>query len=144
MGPAWARAQQPALRLWNRLAVQESGQGPTVGRDVAQTYAVERDQRAVEFLPGAERALETLSEQYPLGLVTNGDPQLQGPKLESLGVTDRFETVVHAGVDAPYKPDPEPFDLALDALGVNSTPDPDPRPHHVIDTMHDVAGEPWA
>jgi hypothetical protein len=21
--------------------------------------------------------------------------------------------------------------------------DPDPRPHHVVDTMHDVAAEPW-
>jgi putative hydrolase of the HAD superfamily len=115
---------------------EESGLDSAVGRDVARAYAVERDQRAVEFLPGAERALETLSEQYPLGLVTNGDPELQGPKLESLGIAGRFETVVHGGVDAPYKPDPEPFNLALDALGV----DPNCAVHVGNSLESDVAG----
>jgi len=151
-----------------------SGLDSAVGRDVARAYAAERDQRAVDFLPGAERTLETLSDRYLLGLVTNGDPELQGPKLESLGIGDHFETVVHGGVDAPYKPDPEPFHLALDALGADPNcavhvgnsleadvagahaaglgsvwvrrdgVDPEPRPHHVVDTMHEVAGEPWA
>jgi len=152
---------------------EESGLDPSVGRDVADAFAAERDQRAVEFLPGAERALEALSGRYPLGVVTNGDPGLQGPKLDALGIADRFETVVHGGVDAPYKPDPEPFHTALDALGVDPNGavhvgnsleadvagaraaglqsvwvrpdgvDPDPRPHYVVDTMHDVAAEPW-
>lgn len=153
---------------------EEAGREPAVGRAVADAYAAERDQTAVEFLPGAERALDALADRYPLGLVTNGDPDLQTPKMRSLRIEDYFETVVFAGVDAPYKPDPEPFDLALDVIGADpgrtvhvgnslgsdvagahaagvqsvwlrrDGVDPEPEPHHVVESMHDVAGEPWA
>lgn len=153
---------------------EDEGHDPTVGHDLAAAYAAERDQAAVEFIPGAERALDALADTYRLGMVTNGDPGMQSQKLDGLGLADRFEVVVHAGVDAPYKPDPEPFHLALEAL--DATPeravhvgnslgsdvagahaaglqsvwlatdetDPDPEPHYVAESMHDVAAEPWA
>jgi len=98
----------------------EAGVDPAVGRAVAAAYADARDHTNVRFLTGAQAALETLTEQYPTAAVTNGDPAMQSQKMAGLGIEDRFETVVYAGYDTPAKPDPEPFESALDALGVAS------------------------
>jgi putative hydrolase of the HAD superfamily len=96
----------------------EAGHGETVGEEIADIYTDERDQSNVRFLDGAERALDALTDAYRVGMVTNGDPWMQSQKLDGLGIAERFEVVVHGGHDAPYKPDPEPFHLALDELGV--------------------------
>lgn len=152
---------------------REAGRDPGVGRAVADAYADERDQADVEFTPGAERALDALADRYRLGLVTDGDPWMQSRKLEGLDIADRFETVVHGGHDAPLKPDPEPFEVALadldapperavmvgnsltsDVAGAHNAEiasvwlsdgrsDPDPEPDHVIDSMADLTAEPW-
>ena len=45
---------------------------------------------------------------------------MQDRKIDGLGVRERFETVVYAGQDVAAKPDPEPFETALDALGVDA------------------------
>jgi len=151
---------------------EEAGYDPALGHDVAAAYTERRDPRGVAFTPGAREALDAVADEYRVGLVTNGDPTLQTPKLDSLGIGDRFETVVHGGVDAPYKPNPEPFHVALDELGVeperavhvgnslesdvrgalaagvraawvaNGT-DPDPQPDYVFETVAGVVEEPW-
>lgn len=114
----------------------DDGRDPSVGRAVAGAYAAERDHGAVRWLPGAERAVEALGERYPLAVVTNGGPDMQSEKLAALGAADRFEAVVHAGFDTPPKPDPAPFGVALDAMGVEA-----PRAVTVGNSVrHDVAG----
>ncbi|MFB6070951.1 MAG: HAD family hydrolase [Halanaeroarchaeum sp.] len=97
----------------------ESGRDPALGRDLARTYAAERDHSRVRLLPGAPALLDALDGR-PLGLVTNGDPTMQRPKLRATGLTDRFDTVVYAGHDTASKPDPEPFEHALGDLGVDA------------------------
>jgi len=150
----------------------EADRDPAVGREIAAAYAAERDQTRVEFLPGAEAALEAVAADHEVALVTNGDPELQSPKVESLGIGDHFETVVHGGHDAPYKPDPAPFHVALDHLGArperavhvgNSLEsdvagahaaglqsvwladgtDPEPEPDYVLDSVADLRTPPW-
>ncbi|MCU4718505.1 HAD family hydrolase [Halapricum hydrolyticum] len=95
---------------------EEAGRDPDCGRAVAEAFAGERDQSRVEFRAGADQAVESLADAYRLGVVTDGDPWMQSQKIEALGIGDAFETVVHGGHDAPTKPDPEPFGLALEAL----------------------------
>jgi putative hydrolase of the HAD superfamily len=97
---------------------EEAGHNRETGRDLAAAYAERRDPGGVEFRPGAREALGAVSD-YRVGVVTNGDRERQSPKLDALGIDDRFEVVVHGGVDAPYKPNPEPFHLALEELGVD-------------------------
>ncbi|MFC7139169.1 HAD family hydrolase [Halosimplex aquaticum] len=152
----------------------EAGHDQAVGEEIADIYTDERDQTNVAFLDGAERALDALAETYRIGMVTNGDPWMQSQKLAGLGIEDRFEVIVHGGHDAPYKPDPEPFRIALEELGVEAeravhvgnslasdvtgahaaglrsvwladgeTADPEPEPHHVVESLHDLADEPW-
>ena len=154
---------------------EEAGHDSAVGHEIADIYVEERDQTNVEFLPGAPEALDAVTDTYRVGMVTDGDPWMQSQKLEGLGIEDRFEVVVHGGHDAPYKPNAEPFHVALDELGVdpenavhvgNSLEsdvrgaiaaglqsvwvprddpdlDPDPRPHYVLDSVGEVAEEPW-
>jgi putative hydrolase of the HAD superfamily len=117
-------------------AIAESqGRDPAEGRRVAQAYAAERDHANVEPLADVGTALEAVSG-VPLGLVTNGSPEMQSPKLEALGLADAFDVVVHAGYDAPAKPDPEPFERALSALEASAD-----RAVHVGNSLgSDVAG----
>lgn len=117
------------------LATQ-AGVAPDVGRAVARAYAAERDHRNVEPLDGALEAVRTLADDHRLGLVTNGAPSMQGQKLDAIGLTDAFETVVHGGHDAPAKPAPEPFHAALDVLDVS----PDRTVHVGNNLETDVAG----
>jgi len=115
---------------------RERGYDPALGRALADAYAAERDHAAVRPTPGACEALELLARDHRLGLVTNGGPEMQAIKLDELGIGDAFEVLVHAGYDAPPKPEPDPFHRALDALG--STPE---RAVHVGNSLEaDVPG----
>jgi len=91
----------------------DCGYEQQTGYRLADTFAANRDHSAVTALPGAITALERLGEQYHIGLVTNGAPGMQAQKLDSLGIRDAFEILVHAGYDTPAKPDPAAFDHAL-------------------------------
>jgi putative hydrolase of the HAD superfamily len=152
---------------------EERGLDRSVGRRVAVAHTRLRDHRAVDPVPGALAAVEALGRRYPLAVVTNGAPEIQQPKLAELGLTDAFETVVHAGYDTLAKPDPAPFMDALDALGtsapatvhVGDSDDdvlgadaagmrtawlrregrdpPSTRPHFVLDSMADLVDPPW-
>lgn len=92
---------------------RERGRDPELGRAVADAYAAERDHRNVRPLAGAHDAVEGLARGHRLGIVTNGSPDMQRRKLAALDFADAFESVVHAGHDAPAKPDPAPFHHAL-------------------------------
>lgn len=94
---------------------ENRGLDRSVGVAVAEAYAEERDHTRVSLLPGAMEILDALEGQR-VGMVTNGDPEMQRPKLEATGLLDRFETVIYAGHDAPAKPDPAPFHLALERM----------------------------
>ncbi|MFB6133474.1 MAG: HAD family hydrolase [Halanaeroarchaeum sp.] len=98
----------------------EADRSPALGRRIAAEYAEERDHGRVSLLPGAEALLEELADR-PLGLVTNGDPEMQRPKLDATGLGRRFDTIVYAGHDTASKPDPEPFQRALSDLDVRAS-----------------------
>ena len=148
------------------------GRDPDLGRALADAYTAERDHHDVRALPGAREAVAALADDHRVGVVTNGPPEMQSQKLAALGLDDAFETVVHAGYDAPAKPDPAPFYRALDALdgepksavhvgnslssdvagaqaaGLRSVwlddgSTPDPVPDHTLKTMEELATPPW-
>lgn len=152
---------------------RERGEDPATARAVAQAYADERDHTDVRFRTGARETLDVLDGEVRLAAVTNGGPGMQSTKLDALGIADRFETVVHAGYDAPSKPSPEPFYEALSTIGVepaaalhvgnslrsdvagaqaagvrsawltNGVTDPDPEPDYVLESMEELADRLW-
>jgi putative hydrolase of the HAD superfamily len=70
--------------------------------------------------PGAQKLLGYLGERYKLGLVTNGPSDIQRHKLRITGLQGYFDFVVISGDIGIGKPDPEPFRVALEALGVSA------------------------
>lgn len=114
----------------------DRGRDPDLGRRVADVYADERDHRNVEWVAGAREAVESFSERYRVGIVTNSPADAARQKIDACDVDDYAETVVFAGHDTLAKPATEPFDRALETLDVGPE-----RAIHVGDSLRsDVAG----
>jgi HAD superfamily hydrolase (TIGR01662 family) len=115
----------------------ERGHDPALGREVADAFAAARDHANVTWCPGAEVLVESLSSAgVPVAVVTNGPGDAQSAKVGAVGLRERVDCVVYAGHDAAAKPDPEPFERALDEVGVEPE-----RAVHVGDSLRtDVAG----
>jgi HAD superfamily hydrolase (TIGR01509 family) len=58
------------------------------------------------------------NERIPMAVVSGSTRDSVTRSLEILGILDRFETLVCAGDYAKSKPDPEPFLIAAERLGV--------------------------
>jgi len=94
------------------------------------------DDSQVTLLPGAEDALAAAETVGSLGIVTNGPADRQQTKLDALGITDRFETVVFGAELPRSKPHALPFEHAVDELGVSAN-----RVLYVGNSLaYDVAG----
>lgn len=115
---------------------RDRGRDPELGGELAAHYAAERDQTNVRFREGAQAALEGVAGEVPIGVVTNGDREMQRVKLEGLGIAELVDEVVYGGVAVPAKPEPEPFEVALSALDVR----PDRTVHVGNSLSTDVAG----
>lgn len=95
---------------------EETGRDEWEGLRVADAYEALTDYTTMEFVPGAVDLLEKYSNEYRLGLVTNGGPDTQSPKIDALDLRKWFDSVVLAGYETPAKPHPEPFKRALAEL----------------------------
>jgi putative hydrolase of the HAD superfamily len=114
----------------------DRGSDPEKGRAIAEAFRAERDQSRVVPLPGAERVLNAVSERYRTAIITNGAADAQRQKIAAVGFGECVQTVVVAGAECPAKPAVEPFERALDSLGVQPA-----ETVHVGDSLEtDVAG----
>ncbi len=91
------------------------------------------DERVEEFVKGWEEAesdsfvlkegvkevLEDLSENNVLGIISNGTGRLQRMKLEKLGISDYFESVIISSEVGFKKPEPGIFEAAKSSLSVD-------------------------
>lgn len=121
------------------LAATRADRDDSLATPLAAAYLDAYDPAAVRFRDGAEAVLRRARERTDaVGLITNGSRTTQLPKLDALGIADAFDATVFVDPDAgvPPKPDPVPFERALDALGTTAD-----RTVHVGDAVHaDVAG----
>lgn len=116
---------------------EERGHDPALGRRVADAFAAARDHRDVAWCSGAESLLDALeAAEVPTAVVTNGPRDAQSAKVEAVGLDGRADSVVYAGHDTAAKPDPEPFERALEPIGV----DPADAVHVGDSRRTDVAG----
>ena len=65
---------------------------------------------------GAKSVVQNLAGRFPLGLVSNGLPDVQYRKLETLGIRGLFKCIVLSGEVGIQKPDPRIFWLATASL----------------------------
>lgn len=101
-----------------RLAAQH-GRSDVDPLALARALRSAIDDRAVGLLPGAADALAAASAVGSIGVVTNGPDARQRTKIDALGIADRFETVVCAAELSRSKPHAEPFERAVETLGVD-------------------------
>jgi putative hydrolase of the HAD superfamily len=87
-----------------------------VVKELSEKYIQERQHRHVVY-EDVVPTLRYLKENYRLGLLTNGAPDLQRTKLDASGLADFFDAVIISGEVGIGKPDPRIFELALDQLG---------------------------
>jgi putative hydrolase of the HAD superfamily len=88
----------------------------------AMVHVFREHEPKIRPLPAAERLLQLLRPNYALGLVTDGYSTVQRKKLAALGIEHHFDAVVisdELGRPA-WKPSPVPFQVVLEAIGVES------------------------
>ncbi len=83
--------------------------------------------RESTLIDGAAGLLSQLCGHYRMGLITNGLPEVQRPRLVSAGIADFFDFVAISEELGIAKPDPRFFAVALQMAGA-----PDPRSVLVI------------
>ena len=93
-------------------------QAPPLAREIADAYALEREQTVRPF-PGAIEALQRLRDQgIRLALITNGSGEVQRRKLDRFGLTPLFDCILIEGECGVGKPDERVYRSALAQLGV--------------------------
>lgn len=107
-------------RLWRRaFAKLEIEPDPRLLDDVLVEYARLRLQELPALHVGAHETLDRLrAEGVGVGVVTNGLSETHVPKLERLGIARRVDVCLMPDRIGCAKPDPRPFHLACEALGV--------------------------
>lgn len=85
--------------------------------EAAEAYR-EGVNEALVPVAGVPELVEELRTQYRVGLLTDGPVRAQEAKLETLGWTDLFDSVVVTGSLPAGKPDGRAFEAILSELGV--------------------------
>ena len=111
------RVWAPSYRLesWRRALLDHGIDDLQTAGELADAFPVERRARH-ELFPDALPALDDLGRDHPLGLVTNGAPDLQREKIRGTDLARHFEEIVVSGELGYGKPDPRVFAVALERL----------------------------
>jgi putative hydrolase of the HAD superfamily len=119
-----ARLREWALEARRRLfdaALREQGiEDEEAPEELAVEFATAR-RKLQRLMPDAAETIRRLKSSFLIGLLTNGDPDLQRGKIHDSGLGGFFDAVVVSGEIGIGKPRPEAFQRILAALGVAAT-----------------------
>lgn len=105
------------IQAWEQ-ALQKSGFDPDIASDAVTTFTEFRKSHPY-FYEETLEVLQKVSEQYTIGIVTNGAPSLQNMKFDLSPELKSFaQTIVISGEVGIGKPDAVPFEEALRRLSV--------------------------
>lgn len=107
----------PYVRAFSALA-DEHG----LAIDAAETARAfrERELAATVIVPGAREVLSATASTSPVGILTNGDGEMQRAKLHRHGLDELVEAVVISNEVGVRKPAPGIFDIARERLPADS------------------------
>ena len=92
---------------------------PHANPALVRRYYMRRYGHHWRFVPGAQAAYETVAEQGPVGVLTNGFAEVQAEKFDTFPVLEeRAEAVVVCEEIGALKPAPEAFARATERAGV--------------------------
>jgi putative hydrolase of the HAD superfamily len=105
---------------WTQSLLKLGINDPALGEILALRFAKERRERPLVYEATFE-VLQSLRPKYSLLLLTNGAPDLQQEKVDSIpGLADYFDHILISGVYGRGKPDPSIFEHALKLLDVTA------------------------
>jgi putative hydrolase of the HAD superfamily len=102
---------------WHNTLMAHGIDDPSLAADLADTFIRLRRERHVLY-DDALPVLQQLQGMYPLGLLTNGAPDLQRLKIEKSKVASFFDQIIIAGEVGIRKPEPEIFQIMANRLGM--------------------------
>ncbi|MFP4381566.1 MAG: HAD family hydrolase [Candidatus Sumerlaeia bacterium] len=108
---------QYRLESWQATLAEYKIDDIELARELVEYFPARRREMHVH-VPGAMEVLEAVRPHFPLALVTNGASGIQREKLAGAGFAHYFDAIVISGEIGTRKPDPLPFQRALEALGV--------------------------
>ncbi len=108
------------LEAWRAALTDLGVDDPDVAVAVADAY-VQTQRRGHPLIAGAGEAVRALAERVPLGLLTNGPPDIQRFNLERTGLGECFTAIGISGELGVAKPSAAAFAYVLDELGVAGT-----------------------
>ncbi|MBC7234820.1 MAG: HAD family hydrolase [Chloroflexi bacterium] len=114
------RAWAPTYRYesWSRALAEQGVVDGTLPDLLVERFRQEMSTPPALY-PDALPVVRQLRERYRLALLTNGLPELQGPKIAALGLEPFFELIVISGALGVGKPAPIPFLHILERLNVS-------------------------
>lgn len=102
---------------WHGLA-EQGMEDEALAKRLANMFAQER--RACQAIfPEVEAHLQALRADYRLAILTNGAPDLQREKIESLKLGHYFDAIVVSGEVGVGKPHPNVFKAVLNQLAIS-------------------------
>lgn len=88
---------------------------------LVRRYYMQRYAAHWQFIPGARKAYTAISEQMPVGVMTNGFSEVQAQKLDAFPVLEeRADVVLICEEIGTLKPNPEAFAHATNEAGVDA------------------------
>lgn len=122
-GEPWEGLREWAMdfreRVFTRALRLQEIENPDAGAELSRVFASER-RKLQRLMPDVIEVLGELQKSYRLGLVTNGEPDLQREKLAWSGLGGFFSAVVVSGELGIGKPEPGIFQAALEGLGIGA------------------------
>ncbi len=120
---------------YRRLLEREGYGDPQLAERVADGYRRTR-LASIELYPETLEVLETLSQRFRLGIISNGPSEIQRAKISKFRLADYFEVIIISGEVGLEKPHEAIFNLALQQIQAEAS-----RSAHVGDDLnHDVKG----
>jgi putative hydrolase of the HAD superfamily len=99
-------------RVWAEALRQVGVEDPALVRALSDQYGAAR-KASHRLFPDALSTLDHLHRRYHLGIITNGMTEIQRDKIQRLGLTPYFDTVLISQEAGMRKPDPRLFQMAL-------------------------------
>lgn len=99
--------------------IERRGLSPDLVEQMLAAYRAHSPQ--LEPFPGVREMLKELRAEFLLGLLSDGDLDVQERKLAALNLKEKFDAVVFSDVLGRefWKPSPKPYHFLLNALGVS-------------------------
>lgn len=120
LGVLRAARKSPQRGRELQVCIEHFGLAPPMVGDLLEV--MRGHQPSLRLPRESKSVLSMLREQWRLGIVTNGMPDLQRRKIAALGVDALVDTVIFANDHGTRrgKPDPAPFLATLTRLGVTA------------------------